>query len=245
MFSVRITLAITRRILREVFRDTRASIFLLVAPGVLIVLVRNLFESAADFAPTGAMMLGAFPALSMYMVGSTLVVRERNRGTLEAILATPASRLDFVLAYLCAAVAASLVQAVSTVAVGYTLGGLETASPPWLLGAMAALCAIFGMSLGLICSAICQNEGQASQLVPGIMVPQLLICGVFWPLPVMADWLRAIERFMPFSTVTRAMTAAREHSYGGSELVVNSVAMAVLTAAALLGVAAIIRRRTA
>jgi ABC-2 type transport system permease protein len=191
------------------------------------------------------MMLGAFPALSMYMVGSTLVVRERNRGTLEAILASPASRLDLVAAYLCAAVAASTAQAVVTIGLGLTLSGIEMAAAPWLLFLLAALCGVFGMSLGLAFSAICQNEGQASQLVPGLMVPQLLICGVFWPVSKMADWLQDIERFVPFSTVTRAMTAAREHSYGGAELVSNSLGMAGLTVVALLCVAGVVRRRTA
>ncbi|WP_433325186.1 ABC transporter permease [Spirillospora sp. CA-294931] len=245
MFSLRITLAIAHRILREVFRDHRSRVFLLVAPGVLLVLVRYLFDTAAAFNPTGAMMLGAFPALSMYMVGSTLVVRERNRGTLEAVLATPASRLDLVTAYLFAGVAASLVQAVCTITVGYTLSGIDMASPAWLLAVVIALCGVFGMSLGLAFSAICQNEGQASQLVPGLMVPQLLICGVFWPVSRFADWLQDIERYVPFSTVTRAMTAAREHSYGGSELVSNGIGMVALIVAAQLCVAAVIRRQTA
>jgi ABC-2 type transport system permease protein len=243
MFSVQITLAIGRRVLREIFRDLRAYFFLLVAPGVLIVLVRYLFDSAEQFTPTGAMMLGAAPTLSMYMVGSTMVVRERLRGTLEAVLASPASRLDLVGGYLFAAVVTSTVQAVVTLSVGLTLSDIDMAAPTWLLFAVAAVCGVFGMSVGLALSAACSTEEQATQLVPAFMVPQLMMCGVFWPVSKMAGWLQDAERYVPMSTVTRSMTAAREDS--GAELLGNGLGMLALTALALLCVATVIRRRTA
>lgn len=245
MLSVQITRAIALRVLREVFRDTRSRAFLIVAPALLMFFVRHLFDSAEKFSPTGAMMVGIFPAMSMYMVGSTLIVRERNRGTLEAVLATPTGRRELVAGYLCASVVICLAQAVSTITVGYLVDGLDTATPWWMVALVVPVCALFGMSLGLVCSALCQNEGQASQLVPGLMVPQLLICGVFWPVDRMESWVQNLERWMPFSTITRSMTAAREHSYGGTELLANGLGMVGLTVAALLGTAAVIRRRTA
>lgn len=243
--SVRTTRAITGRVLREIFRDHRSRVFLIVAPGVLLVFVRYLFDSAAEFSATGVMMVGVFPTLSMYMVGSTLVVRERNRGTLEAILATPAGRVDLVAGYLCAAVVTCLAQAVCAVTVAYGISGLTTESPAWLLGLMTALCGIFGMSMGIVLSAVCRNESQASQLVPGFMVPQLLVCGVFWPVDRMSDWMQDLERFMPLSTVTRTMTAAGETSYGGAAMWGNALGVAGLAGLMLLGTAAVIRRRTA
>ncbi|WP_282700276.1 ABC transporter permease [Streptomyces sp. CC219B] len=245
MFSLPATRAIALRVLREVFRDTRSRTFVAVVPGVLVVFVRYLFDSGEAFSPTGAMMIGVFPAMSMYMVASTLVVRERNRGTLEAVLATPAGRRELVGGYLAASLVICMFQAVFTVGLGYSLGGVQTESPWWLLGVVTLLCALFGTALGLVCSAICQTESQASQLVPGFMVPQLIICGVFWPVAKMSDWLQGLERWMPFSPITRAMTAAREHSYGGMELVTELTAMSVLTALSLVGAAAVIKRRTA
>jgi hypothetical protein len=54
-----------------------------------------------------------------------------------------------------------------------------------------------------------------------------------------------MERALPLSTVTRALTAAREHAYGGTSLVLNVIAMLVIAAAALWGAVMSIQRRTA
>ncbi|GAA4224466.1 ABC transporter permease [Actinomadura meridiana] len=245
MFSPRITAAITHRVLREIFRDARSLLFLLVAPGVLIIFVRYLFDTPEQFAPTGAMMLGTFPMLTLYLVGSTMVIRERLRGTLETVLASPASRLDLVAGYLCAAVTVSVVQAVITVPLGLRLSDIEMAASPWLLFPVIALCGVFGMSLGLAFSAVCRTEEQAAQMLPGLMVPQLMICGVPWPVAEMADWLQSVERYVPLSTVTRSMTATREHADGGTALIGNGIGMVAISVVALVCVAMVVRRRTA
>nr|WSY56596.1 ABC transporter permease [Streptomyces sp. NBC_00886] len=245
MISPKRTLAITRRILHEQFRDTRSRVLVIITPGLLLVLVRYLFDSAEDFSPTGALMLGVFPALTMFLIGSTSIVGERSKGTLEAVLATPASKLDLIAGYATAAVLASLAQAVCTVSVAYGVSGLSTASPPWLLGLLTMLSGIFGMSIGILVSSICRNEGEAFQFLPGVMVPQLLVSGLVFPVGEMANWVQQLERVLPLTTATRAMAAAREHSFGGASLVANVIAMACLIALALVGAAATIRRRTA
>ncbi|QKV90521.1 ABC transporter permease [Streptomyces sp. NA02950] len=239
------TRAITRRVLKELFRDPRSRVVLIITPGLLLLIVRHLFETAADFSTTGVIMVGVFPVFSMFLVGSTAIVRERTRGTLEAILSTPASRLDLVAGYICAAVIASLTQAVITVTVAYWLSDLSTASPPWILGILAMLSGVFGMSLGLLVSAVCQNEGQAFQFLPGVMIPQMLVSGIVWPVADMAEWVQQLERVLPLSAVSRALTAAREHSYGGASMWLSVVVMVGMTAAALASTAATLRRRTA
>jgi ABC-2 type transport system permease protein len=239
------TRAITGRVLRELFRDPRSRVVLIVTPGLLLVIVRHLFDSAAAFNPTGVLMVGVFPAFSMYLVGSTSIVRERTKGTLEVILATPVGRADLIAGYVCAAVIASFAQALCTIAVAYGLSGLSTASPPWLLGILALLSGVFGMSLGLLVSAICVNEGQAFQFLPGVMIPQMLVSGIVWPVSDMAGWVQGLESVLPLSAVTRALTAAREHSFGGASMAYSVAAMLGIILAALIGASATMRRRTA
>jgi ABC-2 type transport system permease protein len=239
------TWAITQRVLHELGRDPRARVVMVVTPGVLMVIVRQLFDSAADFSASGVIMVGIFPLFSMFLVGSTSIVRERDKGTLEAVLATPATRADLVAGYLIAAVIAAFGQAVCTVTLGYWVSGLETASPPWLLGILAMLSGIFGMSMGLLVSAVCRNEGQAFQLLPGVMIPQMLVTGVVWPVSEMAGWVQGMEQVLPVSAVSRSMTAARLHDYGGTSLAISLAVLLVLIMVTLTGTAAIIRQRTA
>jgi len=228
------TLAITHRVLIEFFRDRRSRVVLLVTPGILLIFGRYLFDSAAAFDRTGALMLGVFPALSMTLSGSTALVHERTEGTLEAVLTTPASKAALVAGYVCAAVVASLAQAVFTISIAYGLCGLTTASPIWLMGLLTALCGIFGMSLGICISAVSKNEGEAEQFLPGVMVPQLLLSGIFWPLPLMAGWVRRLADFMPVTALANTMTSARLHVYGGISMLYSVIAMVGIIAIALV-----------
>lgn len=245
MVSARRCWAITQRVLHELGRDPRARVVMVGTPGLLVVIVRQLYDSGAEFSRTGAIMVGIFPVFTMYLVGSTSLVRERAKGTLEAVLATPASRLDLIGGYLGAALILACGQAVVTVTLAYTVSGLQTASPPWVYGVLAALGGLFGMGLGLLLSAICRNEGQAFQVLPGFMIPQMLVTGIVWPVPEMAGWVQGLERVLPLSAVSRSLTAARVEEYGGTSLALNVLLLLGLIAAGMVGAAATIRRRTA
>ena len=237
--------AITQRVLHELGRDPRARVVMLVTPGLLMVIVRQLFDSPESFSRSGVIMVGVFPLFSMYLVGSTSIVRERDKGTLEAVLSTPASRGDIVGGYLGAAVIASFGQAIATVTLGYLVSDLKTACPFWVLGVLAMLSGIFGMSLGLLISAICTNEGQAFQFLPGLMIPQMLVSGIVWPVSQMAGWVQDLEHVLPLSAVSRSMTAVRLHEYGGTSLLISLPILVALIAVSVTGAAATIRRRTA
>lgn len=245
MISPQITMAFTRRILKEFFREPRARVLLIIAPALVLIIVRYMFDSAANFNDTGIMMVGVFPAFTMCLVGSIILVRERIKGTLEAVLATPAGKMDLIAGYLCFAAIASFMQAICTVTVAYWVCGLSTASPPWLVGGLTMLSGLLGMSLGMCASAVAKNEGEASHFIPAVIMPQLLLSGVFWPVSDMAGWAQQLEWVLPLSTVTRAMIAAQEYSFGGAYLAYSVAAMMGFTAAFLMLGATTIRRRTA
>jgi len=228
MIATRTTVEIARRVFQELFREPRARLFVIGAPAVLLIAVRWIFDSGEAFSPTGVLMIGAFPAFSMLLLGSMCIVRERNRGTLEAVMVTPVTKLELVGGYVAAAVVVSFFQAVVTVPVAYWICGIRTEGPFWLVGLVATLSGIFGMSLGLALSSFAHNEHEASHFIPGLMVPQLLICGAFYPVAKFADWLRDVEPFLPLAAVTRSMTA-----------------MFLISAAGLAAAAVQIRRRTA
>lgn len=236
---------IARRVFQELFREPRARLFIIGAPAVLLVAVRWVFDSADAFAPTGVLMIGAFPAFSMLLVGSMCIVRERNRGTLEAVLVTPVTRTELVGGYLLAASVLAFLQAVVTVPVAYLVCGIRTEGPYWLVGIVAMLSGIFGMSLGLALSSFARNEHEASHFIPGLMVPQLLICGGFYPVANFTGWLQDVEPFLPLAAVTRSMSALREHAWGGLSLVWPLLAMLLISVAGIAAATLQIQRRTA
>ncbi|GHF20840.1 MULTISPECIES: ABC transporter permease [Streptomyces] len=240
------TLATARRVLAQLRHDPRTIAMLLVVPCVLLALLRYMFDQQPQlFDRVGAALLGIFPLLVMFLVTSVAMLRERTTGTLERLLTMPLGRLDLLLGYALAFGAVALVQAVLASALTLGLLGLKVAGPAWLLFAVAVGDGLLGMALGLLVSAFAATEFQAVQFLPAVILPQLLLCGLFVPRANMAAVLRWISDVLPLSYAVDAMSRLTVAT-GVDALLVRD--LAVIAGAALLALAlgaATLRRRTA
>ena len=240
----RITLAVASRVLTQLRRDHRTLAMLLVLPCLLISLLWWMFEGTSIFDLVGPALLAMFPFIVMFLVTSVTTLRERSSGTLERLLSMPMGKLDFLLGY---ALAFGLVAAVqSALAVGLSVGllGLEVVGPVWLLTLVAVADAVLGTALGLLVSAFAQTEFQAVQFMPLLVIPQILLCGLFVPRELLPGVLEAVSNVLPLSYAVDAMQQLTRTAETGEVwrdlAVVAGFALAGLT----LG-AATLRRRTA
>ena len=64
---------------------------------------------------------------------------------------------------------------------------------------------MLGTALGLFVSAFAQTEFQAVQFMPAVVVPQMLLCGLFVPRDQLPDVLEAISNVLPLSYAVDAM----------------------------------------
>ncbi len=141
----------------------------------------------------------------MFLVTSVTTLRERTSGTLERLLAMPMGKLDFLLGY---AVAFGLVAAVqSALAVGVCvwLLDLTIAGAVWMLMVVAIVDAVLGTALGLFVSAFARTEFQAVQFMPALVIPQILLCGLFVPRDSLPRVLELISDVLPLSYAVDAM----------------------------------------
>ncbi|MFF4406766.1 ABC transporter permease [Streptomyces sp. NPDC001262] len=240
------TVATARRVLAQLRHDPRTVAMLLMVPCVLLALLRYMFDQQPQlFDRVGAALLGIFPLLVMFLVTSVAMLRERTTGTLERLLTMPLGRLDLLLGYALAFGLVALVQAVLASALTLGLLGLKVAGPAWLLFAVAVGDGLLGMALGLLVSAFAATEFQAVQFLPAVILPQLLLCGLFVPRASMAPVLRRVSDVLPLSYAVDAMTRLTATTGVGALLVRD---LAVIAGAALLALAlgaATLRRRTA
>src|SRR5512144_1964899 len=103
-----------------------------------MVLVDQLFAGREQvFQSVGVPMLGLFPLISMFLVTSVTMLRERTTGTLERLLTTPLSKLDLLLGYGIAFAAVAAVQVIVVSAVGFGLLGLDAAHSTLLIVLLA------------------------------------------------------------------------------------------------------------
>src|SRR5436305_7627275 len=107
----RITLATTRRVLLQLRHDPRTVALIIVVPAVLLALLHWMLGAQAVFDHWGALLLGVFPLIVMFLVTSVATLRERSGGTLERLLALPIGKADFLLGYGIAFGLAATVQA--------------------------------------------------------------------------------------------------------------------------------------
>jgi ABC-2 type transport system permease protein len=202
--NLRMTTATARRVLLQLRHDPRTVALMVVVPALLMVLLRYVFDSAATFSRIAPALLGFFPFLLMFLVTSITTLRERSSGTLERLLTTSIGKLDILSGYAIAFSLVAVLQVAVAVPVSFALG-LKLVGPTWALVVVALLDALLGVALGLLASAFARTEFQAIQLMPIIVMPQLLVCGLFRPRHDMASGLRGFADAMPLSYAVEAL----------------------------------------
>jgi ABC-2 type transport system permease protein len=243
--SARATGATAHRVLSQLRHDPRTVVLLIAVPSLLLVLFKYVYEgSPAVFARVGLPMLGIFPFVTMFLVTSIAMVRERTTGTLERLLTTPMRKLDLLGGYALAFGAVALVQGVVAATVALGPLGLSVAAGVGVVLTLAVLNALLGMALGLFLSAFASTEFQAVQFMPAAVVPQVLLGGLLTPRDEMATVLRWVSDVLPMSYALDALSAARSSAILTGAMVLD-IAVVVGCVLAALGLgAATLRRRT-
>ncbi len=239
------TLATATRVLRQLRRDRRTLVLLIGVPSLLLVLVRYSFDERPEvFQRVGLPLIGVFPLVSMFLVASIAMLRERRSGTLERLMALPTTKLGLLLGYAIAFAVVASVQVAVTIAVGLGVLGLDVIGPLWLAVVVALANAMLGMAMGLSVSAFAHTEFQAIQFMPAIVLPQLLLCGLLVERSDMARPLELISRVLPLTPAYDALHAVAEQpGIESGELRDLGISVA-LTVAVLLAGATTLRRRT-
>ena len=243
--SPRITAATAVRVLRQLRRDPRTLALLLLIPVVLMVLLKYVFDGQPEtFQRIGAPLVGLFPFITMFLVTSITMLRERTTGTLERLMSMPLAKIDLLLGYGIAFALVAAAQALLVSVVSFVLLDLDVAGPDWAVALLAIANAILGMALGLFASAFARTEFQVVQFMPAFVLPQLLLCGLFVPRSEMAGFLEAISYALPLTYAFDALQRVTEGESFGGGLAVDVVVTVGATLLALVGAAATLRRRT-
>jgi ABC-2 type transport system permease protein len=243
--SARVTLATAARVLRQLRRDHRTLALVLLVPALLITLFRYVLEGQeATFDRVGPPMVGIFPFVTMFLVTSIAMLRERTTGTLERLMSMPLAKLDLLLGYGLAFATVASVQASLTAGVAFGFLGLDSAGPVWLILVFAVGNAVLGMALGLFLSAFARTEFQAVQFMPAFVLPQILLAGLLVPRDKMARVLELTSDVLPLTYAYDALAKTAADDLGG-RLALDAALIGGFIVLALIVGATTLRRRTA
>jgi ABC-2 type transport system permease protein len=239
------TVATAARVLRQLRRDPRTLVLLVAVPSLLLTLFKYVFAGQeAAFDRVGGPLVGIFPFVTMFLVTSITMLRERTTGTLERLMATPLAKLDLLLGYGLAFALVAAVQATITTLVGVALLGLDVAGDVWLVILLAVGNAVLGMAFGLFASAFARTEFQAVQFMPAFVLPQFLLCGLLVPRDRMARLLELVSDVLPLTYAYDALERTTATGAVGTRVAVDAAVIVGSTLLALTLGAATLRRRT-
>jgi ABC-2 type transport system permease protein len=152
---------------------------------------------------TSAIMIPGLAGVVLVFVGTIVtslgVVRERESGTLEQLAVMPLRPRDVFLGKIAPYFGVATVDLAIVLTVGITVFGVPFRGSPavFALGALEFLFVTLG--LGVLISSVSQNQGQAIQLAVMVMLPQVLLSGLVFPLSSVVAGVRWIAYLLPLT----------------------------------------------
>ncbi|NRF69159.1 ABC transporter permease [Aquincola sp. S2] len=163
-------------------------------------------------------LIGTILTMTMVMLTGLAMTRERERGTMENLLATPVRPLEVMAGKI-----------LPYVVIGYIqLGVIMLAA--WLLfevpmnGSLALLLALIGvfmlanLGVGFTFSTLAKNQLQALQMTFFFFLPSILLSGFMFPFRGMPGWAQAIGELLPLTHFLRIVRGILLKGNGIAEL---------------------------
>lgn len=131
------------------------------------------------------------------MLASFSVVRERERGTLEQLMVTPASPVAVILGKLLPYLALGLVQLAAILTLMTTVFRVPIHGSVPLLVALSAVYLFALLALGLMVSAQARTQMEAMQRAQGFLLPSIFLSGYVFPIASLPAPLKLISKVIP------------------------------------------------
>jgi ABC-2 type transport system permease protein len=238
--------AVAIRVLRQLRRDHRSIAMVLVAPLFLLWVLKLTFADVPGvFDRVGPMLLGTFPFVTMFLVTSITMLRERNQGTLDRAMVSPIGRGDIMAGYAIAFLALAGMQCALALSFARWALGMDIQGSLWQVLVIVLALAMYGTMLGLALSAFAQTEFQAVQFMPLFLLPQIFLSGLLVPIAGMATGLEWISTVIPlrysFDALTQVMLQGE--SMWASD-VIGSVLVTLAIPVVLVGLGSLTMKRS-
>jgi ABC-2 type transport system permease protein len=144
-------------------------------------------------------LLGVILTMTMVLMTGLAMTRERERGTFENLLATPALPIEVMTGKIVPYIVIGLLQvAIVLVAARYVF------SVPMQGSLLLLLLVVFifiaaNLTLGITFSAVARNQLQAMQMTFFFFLPSMLLSGFMFPFRGMPEWAQAIGNLLPLT----------------------------------------------
>ena len=175
--------------------------------------------------------IGIFSFFFVFILTSIAFLRERSQGTIERVMASPMTRTELVIGYICGFTLFALVQSLLILLFVVFALRVHYSGNLALVFLVTALLTIGSVNLGIFLSTFAQNEFQIVQFIPLVFGIQVFLSGIFWPIAQLPTVLRPISYVLP---LTYANDALRGVMLKGDDIAGIAWQLAALVLFALL-----------
>jgi ABC-2 type transport system permease protein len=148
-------------------------------------------------------LMGVILTMTMIMMTGLAITRERERGTMENLLATPVRPLEVTLGKIVPYILVAYIQVtLILLAARYVFNVPMIGSLPLLLAGVLVF-VFANLAVGITFSTIARNQMQAMQMTFFFFLPSMLLSGFMFPFRGMPGWAQAIGEVLPLTHFLR------------------------------------------
>jgi ABC-2 type transport system permease protein len=188
-------------------------------------------------------LMGVILTMTMVMMTGLAMTRERERGTMENLLATPARPLEVMTGKIVPYIFIGLIQSTIILLAAVYLFGVPFVGSVPILYVVSLIFIAANLTVGITVSSLAQNQLQAMQLTFFYFLPTMLLSGFMFPFQGMPRWAQWVGDVLPATYFMRLVRGILLKGNGWPDLWPNIWPMLVFTVL-VMGFALIFYRRT-
>jgi ABC-2 type transport system permease protein len=174
-------------------------------------------------------ILGVLLILNGSLIASAALVKERETGTLEQLLMSPASTTQIIVAKLFPLFALLCLMGLMAMAVMRIVFDIPFRGNVFLVMGAAALCLLCGISIGTFIATFMKSARQAQLTLFFVNPPLTSLSGAFTPVEAMPKWLQPVAQFNPIQHFGQISRGAMIKGSGIGTLWPNFLALLAFT----------------
>jgi ABC-2 type transport system permease protein len=163
-------------------------------------------------------LMGVILTMTMVMMTGLAITRERERGTMENLLATPATVLEVMTGKIVPYILIGLLQVTIVLMLARALFSVPIQGSVTVLYLSVLLFIAANLMLGLTISSIARNQLQAMQMTFFFFLPSMLLSGFMFPFRGMPGWAQLIGEALPLTHFLRIVRGVLLKANGWAEI---------------------------
>jgi ABC-2 type transport system permease protein len=163
-------------------------------------------------------LMGVILTMTMVLMTGLAITRETERGTMENLLATPATALEVMTGKIVPYVLIGLVQVTLILILAWSVFGVPILGSLVTLYLAVLLFIAANLTLGLTFSSLARNQLQAMQMTFFFFLPSILLSGFMFPFRGMPGWAQAIGEALPITHFLRIVRGVLLKGNGLAEI---------------------------